>query len=70
MRPFDGYAQPGVTRAPSPWSHKHIVAPLFKEGTVEPLYLVGDSGVVHRGEIIIGLHIHYICHILADAMAE
>ena len=64
MGPFHGDTQPVVTAAPASGTDEHVVLVSIQELTVDLFYLISDIGVIGGGEVVIGLDIHYIHHIL------
>ena len=70
VRPLDGYAQPVVARPPSSRTYQHVVLVLSQEPTVDLLYLVSYPGIVGCREVVVGLHIHHVHHILRDAVSQ
>ena len=70
MRPLDGNTEIVVAGAPSAGTYQHIVLAFGKELAVDALYIVSHIIIVHRREMVVVLHIHYIHDILADTMTE
>ena len=59
-----------ITRSPAARTYQHIILAICQELAVDALDIIGYIEVVHRREVVIVFHIHYIGDILADAMAQ
>ena len=70
MRPLDRDAQPVVAASPASRPNEHIILVLIEELLVDLLDVRRDGGIVGGGEILIGLDIDHIHHILRDTMSQ
>ena len=70
MRPLHRHAEPIVTWTPSPRTCKDIVLTTGKETTVYTLNIISHVRIVRCREIIVGLDIDNIHHILRNTMTE
>ena len=68
--PLDGDAQPVVAGAPAARPDEHVVLVVGQEAAVNLFYLVGYLRVVGCREVVVGLDIDHVDHILGDAMTQ
>src|SRR5574344_2819426 len=70
MGPLHWYAQPIVTGTPAPRTYQSIILIVTQDFTVDGFYLISNHRVVGCCEVIIGLYIDHVHHILTDAVSQ
>ena len=70
VRPLHGDAQPVVARTPTARADQDVVLSLIQELAVDLLYFHRYLWIVGGGEVVVGLHIHHIYHVLGDAVTQ
>ena len=70
MGPLDGDAQPVVAASPTSRANQYIVFILIEELLVDLLDMRGDGGVIGGREVLVGLDIDHVRHILGDTVTQ